>query len=104
MEAKVQPQPQQILLIEDNADDFELIRRAFKDTPLEVVWAESLSAALERIRRDSFQVILLDLSLPDSWGLATFKAVHAQASTIPIIVLTGLEDERLGLEAVHGGA
>jgi signal transduction histidine kinase len=66
--------------------------------------AESLKAGLLQLDRGEFDVILLDLNLPDSRGLETVKAVHRKAAGTPIVVLTGFEDESVGLEAIGLGA
>jgi signal transduction histidine kinase len=99
--------PVSILLIEDDPDD-ELIVRAnltrAKWARFVVEWAERLSTGLDRLGRGAFDVVLLDLSLPDSLGTETFYRVHAQAPDVPIVVLTGLEDEILGAELIREGA
>lgn len=66
--------------------------------------AETLKDGLAEIARGDYDVILLDLTLPDSRGLDTVKAVIAKAGGIPIVVLTALEDEAVGLEAIALGA
>lgn len=66
--------------------------------------AETLQAGLAEIARGDYDVILLDLTLPDSRGLDTVKAVIPKAGGIPIVVLTALEDEAVGLEAIALGA
>ncbi len=99
--------PIRLLLIEDSPGDARLIQEALTgdEAPtFQVVWASRLAEGLERLAHDSFDVILLDLSLPDSHGLETFLTVHARVTSIPIIVLTGLSDEQFALEAVQKGA
>ena len=96
-----------ILLIEDNPDDAMLIQETFADTgntSCDWHWVYRLSDGLERLETDHFTVVLLDLSLPDSHGLETFTKAHAQAPNVPIILMTGLEDEELALQAVQKGA
>ena len=68
--------------------------------------AESLTQALETLRTaaDEVDVVLLDLSLPDSQGLETYRAVHVMAAAVPILVLSGLNDESIALKAVNEGA
>jgi DNA-binding NtrC family response regulator len=96
------------LLIEDNPDDTVLIERylnASRKTKYNLISVDRFTAGLESLKRCIFDVILLDLSLPDGpSGIKTFETVHAQASTIPIIVLTGHDDDDLAVEAVHKGA
>jgi len=96
-----------VFLIEDNNDDAELVFRFLrggKNAHFSVERAERLSSALERLAGEKFDVVLSDLELPDSRGLDTFVKVHAAFPDIPIIILTGLDDETGALEAVHQGA
>ena len=96
-----------ILLIEDNPDDAFLIQETFADTgntSCDWDWVERLSDGLDRLSADHFTVVLLDLSLPDSHGLETFTKAHEQAPDVPIILMTGLDDEELALQAVQKGA
>jgi serine phosphatase RsbU (regulator of sigma subunit) len=96
-----------ILLVEDDPDDVWILRSLLGDRwdgPLELIHVELLSSALEACRRDAFDVLLLDLSLPDSQGLETFLQLSAQAGEIPIVVLTGLDDEQTAIKAVQAGA
>ena len=71
---------------------------------VELECADQLSTGLKRLAEDRIDIVLLDLTLPDSHDLDTFTSVHAQAPQMPIVVLTGLEDETLAVEAVHKGA
>jgi signal transduction histidine kinase len=96
-----------ILLIEDNPGDARLIREMLTESigarfHLECV--ERLSAGLERLAQGGIDVVLLDLSLPDSQGLDTFLSTHAQVPRVPIVVLTGFDDELLAAKAVQTGA
>jgi len=96
-----------ILLVEDDPDDVWVMRNLLGDRwdgPFELVHVELLSTALERCREDRFDVILLDLTLPDSAGLETFFTLSAAAGQIPIVVLTGLKDETAAIKAVQSGA
>lgn len=74
------------------------------DTQFALEGAESLKGGLLAIEKGEFDVILLDLNLPDSRGLETVAAVHRKARGTPIVVLTGYEDESVGLEAIGLGA
>jgi PAS domain S-box-containing protein len=96
-----------ILLIEDNQSDAGLfqvyLREAFSNA-FNLSTADYLHKGLALIGQQRFDVIIIDLSLPDSGGIETFKAVYQAAREIPIIVLTGLEDESLGISTVKLGA
>ena len=96
-----------ILLVEDNPGDARLISETLSESyadQFELFYSEHLEAASNLVRREVFDLILLDLTLPDSSGLHTFERMHAQAPMVPIIVLTGLDVESLGTEAVKKGA
>ena len=87
-----------VLLVEDdlaNARLVELALSASSHFAFEIEVVERLSTAIERLRDDSFDVILLDLGLPDSRGLDTISKVHAENQEIPIVVLTGFDDEEM---------
>jgi diguanylate cyclase (GGDEF)-like protein len=98
-----------VLLVEDNPGDARLVREVLHDgAPGEFIVevAVSLQQALESLAPavDGVDVVLLDLSLPDSQGLETYRALHARGPTIPILVLSGLDDEGVALKAVNEGA
>jgi diguanylate cyclase (GGDEF)-like protein len=99
--------PVRVLLVEDNPGDARLIREALRETKgvdfsLEV--ADTLAAGLERVAASDADIVLLDLSLPDAFGLDTYRRAHFDAPHVPIIVLTGNEDEALAVSAVNEGA
>ena len=71
--------------------------------PFELVQVELLSAGIERCAEGRFDVILLDLALPDSQGLETFFTMHAHAGDVPIVVLSGYDDEATAVKAVQAG-
>lgn len=96
-----------ILLIEDDPGDADLLQKILSATKahqfsLEV--STDLHNSLERLALGQIDVVLLDLSLPDSQGLDTFTQVYAQAPDIPIVVLSGLDDETIAVKAVQIGA
>lgn len=98
-----------LLLIEDNADDVLLVRNYLahsKSNPelFDLESAPSLRDGLSRLAQGGIDLILLDLNLPDSQGLATFQKVSAQTPGQPIMILSALEDEAVALEAVRSGA
>jgi PAS domain S-box-containing protein len=95
-----------ILLVEDSPSDAALLQESLRDSGygrFEFTHVESLAEGLDCLRRHSFDVLLLDLSLPDSTGPDTFLRARNTAPQVPIVVLTGLEDETVGLEAVRHG-
>jgi signal transduction histidine kinase len=96
-----------ILLVEDNSGDRRLISEMLAEASnvtFDVKYADRLQAAMEYLDQNRVEVILLDLGLPDSQGLETLKRVYAQVSELPIVVLTGLNDEMIGVQAVNEGA
>lgn len=96
-----------VLLIEDNPADTRMIREVLADArnaPVALVCADRLSTALDRLSEGGVDLVLMDLSLPDSKGFDTFTKVHAHAKGLPIILLTGLDDEVLAVRAVREGA
>ena len=92
-----------VLLVEDN-DDALLIRESLSGTALEIDRAERLSTALTQLTSGTFDAVLLDLSLPDCWGLETIRRLRREAAAVPIVVLTGLNDEEIAMRAVEEGA
>ena len=96
-----------VLLVEDNPIDARLVQEMLaevKDGGFGLELAEQLSTGLERLAAGGIDLVLLDLSLPDSQGLDAFAKTYAKAPQVPIILLTNLDDEALELEAVHTGA
>jgi PAS domain S-box-containing protein len=96
-----------VLLVEDNPGDIFLLQEFLKEVNtvvIELIPVERLSEALNYLEKETFDVILLDLSLPDSQGLETFVIAHQQAKATPIIVLTGINDETLATKAMQEGA
>jgi serine phosphatase RsbU (regulator of sigma subunit) len=97
----------QILLVEDDPDDVWVMRNLLGDRwdgPFKLTHVEMLSAGLDRIGEFPFDIILLDLSLPDSQGLETFYTMHERAAEVPIVVLSGYNDESIAVRAVQAGA
>ena len=99
--------PGRVLLIEDNRAQARLIREQLSDVKsfsFEMDLADRLSEGLSQLENGDLAGVLLDLSLPDSQGLETLDAVRAKAPDVAVVVLTGLNDEALGAEAVRKGA
>lgn len=96
-----------VLLIEDELADATLIRNALSEedeNQIIIRHVDRLSSAIDLLEKEEFDVILSDLSLPDSQGIETFENLHTRISNIPIIVLTGLDDKGIALSAVSKGA
>ncbi len=96
-----------ILLIENNPDDVHFLRAALRNTAgvcFQLEPAKNIGESVARLAKGGIDVVLLDLTLPESSGMDTFRAIKAQARDVPIIVLSGVDDETLALNAVHAGA
>jgi len=93
------------LLIEDNQADVDLVRMRLMEGNLdvEVSCADRLSTGLAALDVERPAVVLLDLNLPDSRGAETFRNVLNKASSVPVVVLSTLEDESLAVQAMHQG-
>ena len=99
--------PINVLLIEDNLGDARLLRELLQETgssQFELVHAERFSQAMTRLSERRFDVVLLDLSLPDAHGLDTISRLGSQAEGTPIVILTGLNDEQIAIRALQQGA
>ena len=97
-----------LLVVDDNPADVELVRAqlagAHLDRPFQVEVVDRLSAALQRLSRKDVDVVLLDLGLPDSGGTQGVARISREAAEVPVVVLTGHDNEELGLRAVKDGA
>jgi diguanylate cyclase (GGDEF)-like protein len=99
--------PVRVLLVEAEPDGLSGLKEALSRSDrgaVELEWADQLASALERLSRGGIDLVLLDLTLPDSEGIATFERAYAFAPDVPIVVLTELDDEELALATVKGGA
>jgi len=95
------------LLVEDNPADARLMVELLSDAGargVQLRHVDRISAALMNLENQEFDIVLLDLSLPDSSGLETVSHICAADPRIPVIVLTGMEDDALALAAVQAGA
>jgi diguanylate cyclase (GGDEF)-like protein len=96
-----------VLLIEDNPGDARLLQEMLAEdppAPFHLKCADRLSRAMEVLCSEKVELLLLDLSLPDSHGLETFTKIYAHSPKVPVIVLTGNDDNALALLAVKAGA
>lgn len=96
-----------ILLVEDNPGDVRLLRGYLAEPGgdhFEITHVDRLGSGCACLSEGQYDVVLLDLSLPDSQGIETLVKVHAAARSRPIVVLTGVGDEALGMRLVQAGA
>jgi signal transduction histidine kinase len=103
----MEDKPVRVLLVEDNPGDARLLQFTLAEAgrdDFELEHVDRLSAGLERLASGGIELVLLDLSLPDSHGLDTFSAIQAQAPQVPVVVLSGLDDREVAVTAVRMGA
>src|SRR3990172_2350576 len=96
-----------VLLVEDNFAEARLIQETLKElqtADFRIIHVDRLQKALERLSQNEIDVILLDLSLPDAQGLETVERTLTAAPHLPVVVLTGLDDEIIAANAVRAGA
>ena len=99
--------PISILLVEDSPSDVALFKEMLGEAnafQFELTHCNMLSSALTLLSKESFGIILLDLTLPDGRGLDTVIRTHAVVPQVPIVVMSGLEDEELAVRALQEGA
>src|SRR6202021_771263 len=97
----------QVLVVEDNAGDVRLLREMFsKEKPdsFELTHLLRMKDAVIHLAKGGVDIVLLDMGLPDGHGLDTVRQAHAAVPSVPLIVLTGLDDEALAAEAMKEGA
>ncbi|MEI8395950.1 MAG: response regulator [Rhodospirillaceae bacterium] len=96
-----------LLLVEDSRGDAEAVRLCLSAEgtgDYEIFVVQTLGAAFGYLEREKIDIVLLDLTLPDSTGLETIARLYAAAADLPIVVLTGSDDERLALCCIQAGA
>ncbi|HET7479609.1 MAG TPA: EAL domain-containing protein [Rubrobacteraceae bacterium] len=96
-----------VLLVEDNPGDARLVSILLSEVSpntFDISHAGRLGEAFEHLERSEFDVVLLDLSLPDSSGLEAVDAMQGVAPYLPLVVLSGMDDEQMALEAIQSGA
>jgi PAS domain S-box-containing protein len=97
----------QILVVEDNAGDYLLIEQMLleiRDFQKDIVHVDALAHAIQHLQEKTFDVILLDLSLPDSYGIDSFFRISQHSPQTPVLILSGLNDTRFAHDAVKNGA
>jgi signal transduction histidine kinase len=94
-----------VLLIEDNLGDADLVRLRLVEgkTPVQVDCVDRLSDGLASLSSQRPSVVLLDLNLPDSQGAETYRRVLEKAPDLPVVILSGQDDETLAMKALHQG-
>lgn len=103
------PHARVLLLIEDNPADADLVEELL-DSPgadierYEILRATRISDAIEKLKSAHVDVVLLDLRLPDGAGVASLQSIRATDQHVPIVVLTGTDDERLAMSCISAGA
>lgn len=93
-----------VLLVEDNTADARYVEETLPKDKYKLIPVTTLSQAHESISQGNIDVVLLDLSLPDSQGLETFLSMSVYVQNIPIVILTGLDDEEIAVKALKLGA
>src|SRR5271156_5970302 len=96
-----------VLLVEDNPGDARLLREMFNEqgsSGTELTIAPSMAEAERYLAENTVDIVLLDLGLPDVQGLDVVRRAHAAAPRVPLVVLTGLDDETLAAKALQEGA
>jgi PAS domain S-box-containing protein len=93
-----------VLVVEDSVTQAQLHRVNLSRHGFEVEWVTSLADVVKRLKNPGIDIVLLDLSLPDSEGIDTFFRVHAAAESIPVVVISAEDDEKVALQALKGGA
>jgi sigma-B regulation protein RsbU (phosphoserine phosphatase) len=99
--------PLRLLMVEDNPGDARLLQEELKEVAsarFEVRHVMRLAEAVEAVSEPGVDVVLLDLSLPDGHGLSNIERMLQASPTLPLVVLTGTDDEQLAMKAVHAGA
>lgn len=101
------PPPITLLLVEDDAADARLVREMLKQARtarFSVAHVERLAEAISRAGDGDIDVVLLDLSLPDALGIETLALLHSAAPRLPIVVMSGLDDEAAAMQGLREGA
>lgn len=99
--------PVRVLIIDDSATDAALIAAKLRNSPIrsfEATSVSTLDAGVTRLRSGDFDVVLLDLMLPDCGELDGLKAVTEAAPDVAVVILTGVADDEVGMRAIRNGA
>lgn len=95
-----------ILLVEDQKGEAVLLRNLLESASgqFDLIWVDRLEKAIDRIGQETFDAVLLDLTLPDGFGLSTLERFQEATRKFPIIIVTGIEDEEMAVRAIRQGA
>ncbi|MDD3888236.1 MAG: response regulator, partial [Patescibacteria group bacterium] len=94
-----------IILVEDNIDDVRFIKELLKeDTNIQITNVNLLSKAIDLIDKQDYDLIFLDLNLPDSKGINTFKEFSSKTKDVPIVIITVVDEKETALKAIKMGA
>lgn len=104
MRKKTRRNSKRILLVEDDDKFARVLSKQLEKNNYEVTHCSNLSDSLDSIIECEFDLVLLDLGLPDSSGLKTYDKIFKVKSDVPVVVLTGLDDEEIAIKAVKKGA
>jgi diguanylate cyclase (GGDEF)-like protein len=107
MNARTIRKPTNILLVEENTEDIRLFRESLAEAGkarYDLTCVRQLADTIKRLDEERYDIVIMDLSLPDSQGFNTFISVRMHAPNIPIIVLTSNKDEDLAVKALQNGA
>src|SRR5271167_2139663 len=98
-------EPAHVLLVEDNPGDADLVRLRLVEgkSDVQVNCVPRLSDALACLDAETPSLVLLDLNLPDSHGAETYRRVLQKAPNVPVVILSGQDDEAMAIKAVHHG-
>ncbi len=99
--------PVHILLVEDSPTDACLVQELLKagtNGNADVVWARNLTDAMGQMTQRRFDVVISDLNLDKSWGLNTLHNIMGRVPHLPVVVISGMEDEMLRLDTIRHGA
>jgi diguanylate cyclase (GGDEF)-like protein len=99
--------PINLLLIEDSLGDKRLIEEMISEIEwprINLIWVSKLADVITQIENQLVDMVMLDLSLPDSFGLNTLTSCLKKCPFTPVIVITGMKDEEIGMQAIHAGA
>nr|NQU93960.1 response regulator [Bacteroidota bacterium] len=95
-----------ILLVEDNQGDYSILQNLLSESGINytLIWKTNLKDGINLLNQNIFDIVLLDLGLPDSTGIATLQTVIQTKTNTAVVVFTGVLDELLGVEMVKQGA